>query len=298
MLDGSVSPKWIAQVFRQRGIPVPDMQAMTAAISAMGTELHQRLLVAVRSIERGADESDTTDWVRKALTPIGGATASISAPETTVEQSTAAPTCVARGADKGPVVSVVSPSRSTHSNGDPVGAKDSQSLRTGAARHYRKKCRIYGKTSALTIELDQLRVRDHVDQPVHTVLIEAAEAQGNGEFDWERKILFQLTKRELPLLACALMGYLSSALELKNHGSGGEKSLYVQSQVGRIFVKVREGARSILVPVTCSDLYAWTDLTLEALGQSSSQDGTLRLAMLRRVGAMYNDAAERSAGNA
>lgn len=146
---------------------------------------------------------------------------------------------------------------------------------------------IYGKQAALKVELDRLKTEPDAP-PEYTVLVEGARNSDKG-FDWTHKIPFQLTRRELPVLAAFLLGYSAQQkLDIKFHGSAQEKSLHVDDQGGNLFVRLSRGSeRPIAVPVEPPDVFAWGELCLIALQMNRpavSQEA--QLALLRRIGNM------------
>jgi hypothetical protein len=153
----------------------------------------------------------------------------------------------------------------------------------------RTKHHTYAQSSALTIEIDDLRLKDEHGQPLQTVILEAAKLHGDRRYDWANKIAFQFMQRELPLLACALLGKLHSPLVLENHGTAANKSVVITDQHDKLFVQVRQGGRVVSVPVSPSDVHAWLGLVFKALRSNSPELGeTLQLAALDRVAAMHN----------
>ena len=147
---------------------------------------------------------------------------------------------------------------------------------------------IYGKSAALKIELDTLRGHETQAECHYTVLIEGANKGKAMGYDWGAKIPFQLTRRELPLVAAFLLGFSSSKLELKNHGPEANKSLTLEEQKGKLFVKVAQTGRApVPVPVEPADVFAWGELCMVALqlNRPTVSPG-IHLALLRRVGRM------------
>lgn len=252
-----VSPKWIQQVLRQRGIPLLDEKVMERAISVMDDSQRSDLLESVRSLESGTESEGTLERVREQLRDV---------------------TAKSDRADHQPEL---------NAQESPVRRKRVEEV-SDAKEAVRRKHHIYGKKAALTIELDQVRRSgDRGEQP-YTLMIEAAQSCGERKYDWQSKVPFQLMKRELPLLAAKLLGFVDHPLTLANHGPESNKTLKVDDQGSKLFVIVSMGPRTIGVPVEASDVHAWLELVMEAMSLNSPIDSTMQLHLLRRVGAMLN----------
>lgn len=273
-----VSHRWIAQVLRQRGIPVPDLKVLEVAVVQGTDEIRARLLDAVTLIERGTEAAGDIEWVRGVLkAPVQKALEVSPDLEQTHLVVSAAPV----------------PSPSTEPRLDRPQFQEKGPLDKApnctVTPARRVKHHIYASKAALTIELDTLRQLPGEDDAARTVLIEAAVATSGSGFDWERKIPFQLMRRELPIVACALLGLLDRPLAIENHGPERNKSLRIEQQGSKLFVKVSQGSRSIALPVDCSDAYAWNAIVLQALqlNAPSLSDG-LQLQLIHRVAEMMN----------
>jgi len=246
-VDPLVSHKWIAQVFRQRGIPAIDPKTMERAIAVCDTKTQRGLLQAVRTLEQGTEAADTLSWVREVLL------------SRTSSQGKASD-----GTQDSPEEISVGPTSKHHFFG---------------RNHH-----IYGAKGALTVELDLLRQKREEEGQEHTVRIDGALAVSHLCYDWDRKISFQLTKRELPLMACSLLGLGAKKLSFENHGQAKDKAFHIQEQPGKLFVKLQQGAKVVAVPVQGPDIYELTEIVLLALHKNSPHiSGELQLHMLRRM---------------
>ena len=134
----------------------------------------------------------------------------------------------------------------------------------GAIRQHK----VFAKRGALVFELDEVNGA-LVDKRRHTLRIEAAKmlAGGDGRADWGSKIIFQLTRRELPLAVGVLFGFLKSA-SFEAHGERHEKKCELEVQPGRVFVKVVADKMVVAVPIEGGDLYQVGMLGLRALGMN------------------------------
>lgn len=258
-----ISHKWVHQVLRQRGIPSPGLDALHHALGTCAQEDLGALRRAFGKVEAGVEDPATQLLVQNWLqsVPAHGVQESLPPPQE--------PACVpASGAEEADA--------------------NEQAPAPGSDR-VRAKHHIYGAKGALTIELDTLRAWDGTATPKYTVRVEAAKALGPRRYDWEHKIPFQIMLRELPLLACALLGTLQDPLTFANHGPAADKTLEVADQEGHVFVKLRQTSSAVAVRVTPSDVFAWLDLVMLALSLNSPHlAGDAILRMLDRVAAMAN----------
>jgi len=130
----------------------------------------------------------------------------------------------------------------------------------GVRKHY-----AFGSKSALMFELDTVQGQED-DRRRHTLRVEAAKKLPgtDGKVDWDNKIIFQFTRKELALVAGGLLGLLPN-LKFEGHGKDNDKWCEMQVQPGKLFVKVAQGARVIAVPIEGSDLYEIAVLGQRAL---------------------------------
>lgn len=105
---------------------------------------------------------------------------------------------------------------------------------------------VYGSKAALKIELTYLRRRDPVVPQRYTVQIEGARKPG-GWIDWEHKVILQLMARELAPMAAFLLGLAGERFELANHGPQADKTLSIEDQGSRMFVKLGHAGRPPIV---------------------------------------------------
>lgn len=146
---------------------------------------------------------------------------------------------------------------------------------------------IYAGKAAMKIELDMLRAAEG-DPSRLTVQIELAPAVAPRSFDWEQKIPFQFTRRELPLLGAMLMGYAGGSLVLTNHGPDHDKRLELHQQGNVLYVKLRQGIKTLAMPVEAADLFGWVAITITALkNHHQALDSGALFEILKRTGAMH-----------
>lgn len=148
---------------------------------------------------------------------------------------------------------------------------------------------IYGKGAALKVELALLprADKDDAEPAEYTLQIEGAKKAHEG-YDWSRKIIFQVTRRELPELAAFLLGYAGSGLRFTNHGKGHDKQLELKEQGHNLFVRLVAMSHPVVaLPVAPHDLFAWGELALTALHLNRPHvSPEAQLQLLRRMGSM------------
>ncbi|APC19386.1 hypothetical protein BLL42_26970 (plasmid) [Pseudomonas frederiksbergensis] len=117
---------------------------------------------------------------------------------------------------------------------------------------------VYGGSGALKFEPTVTEAGDP------TLLIEAANGEPN-KYQWDDKIIFQVTTRELPALLASIFGW-TPTFTAANHGSGN-KSLMLENQSasGRIFCRVSEGGKRVAVPIGPADAFSIGRLGLSQL---------------------------------
>lgn len=264
------SHKWVNQVLVQRGIPSPGLEKIQACIAGADQGDKLRLYEVTQRMERGTDCEDDWDWMLSTLKR--AQTVFVPAPES-------------KPAAVRPIKKVA------HRIESPLAIEHALPKKEVFAdtKIRRSKHHIYGLKAALTVELDELRDRGDGIGVMHTVILEAAPSTGHRSYDWRNKIAFQFMRRELPLLACALLGMLDRPLELGNHGADANKFVLITDQGEKLLVQVKQGARSIAVPVGAPDVHSWLELVMQALAANAPSMGeSIQLAALSRVAGMEN----------
>ncbi|QHE89381.1 hypothetical protein [Hydrogenophaga sp. BPS33] len=263
-----ISPRWMKQVFADRGVMATSVEACAAYADSLDADGHASLFAKLRRIEGGVESAGEIDSL---LALIRSASHSNRVTKDTLQVPAPAPRAV--------------PARSGKQSGQSVQERNRESGQ--APWWYDAGVHVYGQKAAFKIELEQRR-EDQPDGGQFTVQLEFAEAKGARAFDWVNKIGFQFTRRELPLLGAMLMGYAGDALDLANHGPEQDKRLELRQQGGRLFVKLRKGVRAIAIPVEPADVYEWSVIVLTALKKNRTDlDSASILEILKRTGAMH-----------
>lgn len=110
--------------------------------------------------------------------------------------------------------------------------------------------KIFGSGAALCVSEARTRSSNQ-----HTIQIEGALALGAGrrEFDWQNKIIVQLTVQEA-YMALALFENLIPSVKFDGHGRAHDKSLHIDFQDSHYFVRViQRGRAAVALPVRAVD---------------------------------------------
>lgn len=135
---------------------------------------------------------------------------------------------------------------------------------------------VYGRDSALTIEIDTKRNLSA------TIAIDAAPKTGERSVNWSQKLRFQLTEAELPILAGVFLGMIEEA-RFDFHGENRNKSLHVVHRNQALLVRLMEGKdRVFTVPLGAGDVYATGMLVIKALTKNmTGMEFGAHMAMVR-----------------
>jgi hypothetical protein len=83
--------------------------------------------------------------------------------------------------------------------------------------------------------------------------VDATQSNGIRSYDWTKKIIVQLSEKEMLLLYAVLRGFMTT-FEAKSHGASNQKAFSIQAQASNFYVKVQERARPLVtVPVPPAD---------------------------------------------
>jgi hypothetical protein len=148
-----------------------------------------------------------------------------------------------------------------------------------------RQVKVYGTSAALTCESAPVRARSSEPEVhgLHTIMIEGANARGDGTYDWAAKTIFACSLRELPQLLAVLLGW-SPEVEFKFHGERSDKQLLLKHQEHGVYVRLREGGEVIGIPVTAPDRYALAMLTLNVMTANEPHgDASAVLSVCRAV---------------
>lgn len=283
-----ISHKWLRQVLTDRGVAAPPEAACAAFVRSLDEPGARKARLFLDAVARGVESSDEMSSFLELIRAAGFAAQSSSAsPSPEVDQfrvPTPLPKARATGA--------AAPGRAT--------SKVSNELTPELEKRTKLReqgMHIYAGKAAMKVELDVLRGGEGETSRL-TVQMELAPASGPRSYDWARKIPFQFTRKELPLLGSMLMGYAGDTLILTNHGPEHDKRLELHQQAGMMFVKLRQGPKTLAMPVDAADLYGWVALSITALkSHHEALDSGALFEMLKRVGALHAAASTQSSTN-
>ena len=124
--------------------------------------------------------------------------------------------------------------------------------------------KLFGGKAAVVMELDALQ------SGLATVCIEIAPCVRPREYDWTKKIQFQLTRKELPQFVGMFAGAADdqTKIEFKAHGEEHDKNLRVTKQGAHWLLTVGQKKALHSVQVTAPDTYHLISLCLRALAQN------------------------------
>ena len=106
---------------------------------------------------------------------------------------------------------------------------------------------------------------DRSQRGIHTIRVEATEANGQRTYNWKNKVAIQLSQRELPLMLATLMLW-TSKFEAKGHGQNNEKWMTLEAQPGKLYLSVQSkgtGARG--VAIAPGDAYPITTMIVKQM---------------------------------
>lgn len=136
---------------------------------------------------------------------------------------------------------------------------------------------LYGGKAAMCFSLNTTRKGGFP-----TAQIEAAPAKGEKTYEWEKKVSFQLTVAELPLVFGVLFGFLTK-IELSGHGATNDKSLTIEDQGSKFFMSMRvRGGAPLALPVLPKDTYAIMAMIFGQMKANNPELSDNQLMMLAR----------------
>ena len=273
----AINPRWVVATFKGRGIPTPTVNSTECALTAMSAEDAEVFRGKVIRAHGGTDAPGELEalaqWARGILS------------EQINHPLTRTPAKATRDLPAGPIAHAANDvANGTEASRPPV-------VRASNLRSWEPSHHIYGSKAALSIEVtevitEQRAPNDRADS-FWTLQMEIAPTMTKQRYDWDRKIIFRLTKRELPLLAAVLFGWTSNAV-FANHGPANDKELTIEDQGSNLYIKLRQGKKSLSLPVGGEELFTLSSLVLKALGKNAPHlESQTILQIVKRAGPMY-----------
>jgi len=127
--------------------------------------------------------------------------------------------------------------------------------------------RLFGKTAAHTLEITQHRRGDDFFG-VHVITIDSAHALLGSGYDWQRKLVLQLTPEEMPAIIATLIG-ITASVKFGQHGVDHSKYIEVRRQESGIALVTGDHGVNFPVPVPTATVYYLVDLFCRALAMST-----------------------------
>lgn len=126
---------------------------------------------------------------------------------------------------------------------------------------------VYGSKSAVTFECSKGKDGRSCLQ------IEAAVRTTKADrFDWERKIILQLSDDEVLQVLAVLRRWLNK-VEIDNHGGMRDKRITLSAQPTGYLISVRQGNRARVVPIPTFEAFSIVSLALKALMENAPHMG-------------------------
>lgn len=293
------SGKWATQVFDSRGIRHPGWSGIDATLCQVGPQEQASLFEVIGRMGRGVESDSDFLQVERFLKLCRDQLAHpvAATPSAADFQSDEVDSDFPYLESVPDDLSWLPPMNETvgHMARKP-GAKHGADAPADPAHMREHGLHIYGSKAALKAELDSPKDRSFW-LGKYTVAIELAPTTGLRRYDWDVKLSFQITRRELPVLASFLMGFAGPELSFGNHGPDRNKTLDIEDQGTHLFLKLRQGHSAFGIPISALDHYGLSALVLTAMRMNSPElDGPMQLALLKRVGDL-RQAMAKTAGN-
>jgi hypothetical protein len=258
-----LSAGWVSQTLRQRGLPVPLPVAVKKGIALLDDDERKDFKQKITRIAAGAEQAGEMDWMA----------------DWSRKQTASRPDIAELSANDSPPPTRVQ--------------ADSEQPRTFEPSHH-----VYGAKGVLCFECVKVEPEGDRHHAYFTVQIDAAPAATKGRFDWDKKTVFRLTRRELGVVAAAMLGWCPM-VNLIGHGPLNDKRLDIEDQGGVMFVKLSQGRRTVAVPIGADEICEVSAMLLKAIGRNQPElDSQTVLHLVKRAGAMMTAAHEMAGGRA
>lgn len=263
---GAINPRWLVATLKGRGVPVPTVEITKKAVEAMSPSEAMAMRERLQRIGGGTDSGDELTWL---------ANWSAKVKQDALQSAAGAPT------DRTPAtVNTITITPQSKTAPRPTGSSEYP------ASHH-----VYASTAALCVEEATTGTGVELGssvKPFQTIQIEVAPAVAGKRYDWNRKIIVQLTKRELHLFIGTLFGWIKR-LEFTCHGPAKDKTLRFEDQDDHLYVHVKQGKRAMAVPVGAEELFAILAMAIGALGKNAPElDSQTLLQICKRSAQLYN----------
>jgi hypothetical protein len=265
-IQAPINPRWVLTTLRQRGMPEPPLTALAEAIATLDPASTADFRGRVSRLHAGGDRDEDMGWLTRWCAPLL---------RQRDDQSARAP--AANDQDE-------------PGSSEPRAVPPSRESRRGQS--FEPSHHVYGAKAALCLECVRVEPTPggKGTDGYSTIQLEMAPALRRNTYDWDRKIIFRLTQREVALFAAVLLGWCKK-LELKGHGPANDKILEIADQGANLFIKLRQGRTAHALPLGGDEIFPVTSMALKALGLNAPHlDSQTLVQLAKRAGDMYGRA--------
>lgn len=264
----SINPRWIRHVLRDRGLPCPEIGKIELLLRSSGPVEREVLRGQVQRLHMASESVQDVEAVRLW---IAQANSMADQPEPVsregIEQQ-----------GESSKIHIVLP------------ASERRAPTQVEQKKFERSHHVYASAGAACFEPVEIPSDNSEHDVTHSIQIEMAKAISLRRYDWDHKIIFRLTLRELPVFAAVLLGY-ADFLRCGNHGPSKDKFLEVREQAeqGTVFIKLKQGKRLVAVPISAEEVFAIGAMVLKVLQRNAPHlDSQTILRLVQRSGHMYS----------
>ena len=254
-------------------MPCPDLSVMEAAIKALEPDDREAFRGSVRRIQMGVESTDDTSLLQSLMT-------------SAANEATASRALVGAASEYGADTSEETAESARAS------IKAPRPMTSAELRKFERSHHVYAAKGAAAFESVEVPSERPGQDGWHTIQIEMAKALSTRRYDWDHKIVFRLTLRELPVFAAVLLGH-SPFLIAGNHGPGNDKFLEMRDQPdeGTIMIVLKQGKRIVGLPIAAEEVFALGSMAFKALQRNAPHlDAAAVNRLVERAGQMYGRA--------
>ncbi len=273
-----LNPRWVASTLSARGLPVLELRAIQHGINQLDAQQLPVVHSLVSKLHNGTDQEPDMEQMANWVSSWRLAW-KMNLPEST------SPDLIHQKATPHEMPLQAAKSRTKPSEG----LVREDTLHKDRKSQIRQSHHVYGTSCDCCVEpaLIEDTGTDWRRPDFHTIAIEMAPViAGTKHFDWTTKISVRLTKRELPAYAAVLMG-LQKSMAAEKHGPAHDKSITIEDQGKHLFLKIRQGARTMGVQAQPDDVFALLSMVEEVLLRNTpTLDSHTIVANIKRYAAM------------
>lgn len=261
----AINPNWVRYVLNARGIQCPRLTDLTALLRGLTDQERENFRCKVHRLHTGTDSAEDMNDVVVVL--------NAKTRESALHLEPPEPGGAATGlVDRPPAI------------------RHGQEPTATQQRKYERSHHVYASSGAAAFEPVAVPSEKAAHEVTHTIQIEVAKGVSARRYDWEHKIIFRLTLRELPLFAAVILGRCPF-LVAGNHGPGNDKFLEMRDQPdkGSVMLVLKQGRRVIGVPIAAEEIFALGSMAIMTLQRNAPHlDAAAVMQMVQRAGEMYS----------